>query len=145
MNSPVRNENASDPFEFSIRRFYDKNQLQEFVEINLLKLVDDQKYAFNAITESVLNHQRKVFFLNAPGGTGKTFLINFLLAQIRSSGKVALAVASSGIAATLFSGGRTAHSTFKLSLNVFFEREFFDSQKWPTWKNFSRNLICCVQ
>ena len=41
MNSPVRNENASDPFEFSIRRSYDNNQLQESVEINLPKLVDE--------------------------------------------------------------------------------------------------------
>ena len=47
-----------------------------------------------------------------------------LLAQIRSSGKVALAVASSGIAATLLSGGRTAHSTFKLPLNVLFDTEY---------------------
>ncbi|KAL4148388.1 hypothetical protein QTP88_002646 [Uroleucon formosanum] len=38
MNSPVRNENASDPFEFSILRSYDNNRLQEFVEINLPKL-----------------------------------------------------------------------------------------------------------
>ncbi|KAF0750621.1 ATP-dependent DNA helicase, partial [Aphis craccivora] len=52
MNSPVRNENASDPFEFSISRSYDNNRLQEFVEINLPKLVNDQKYAFNVITES---------------------------------------------------------------------------------------------
>jgi len=37
-----------------------------------------------------------------------------LLAQIRPPGNVALAVASSGLAATLLSGGRTAHSTFKL-------------------------------
>jgi hypothetical protein len=47
-----------------------------------------------------------------------------LLAQIRSSGKVALAVASSGIAAILLSGGRTAHSTFKLLLNVLFDTEY---------------------
>jgi hypothetical protein len=31
--------------------------IQEFVEINLPKLVNDQKYAFNVITESVMNHQ----------------------------------------------------------------------------------------
>jgi CRISPR/Cas system-associated endonuclease/helicase Cas3 len=79
MNSPVRNENASDSFEFSILRSYDYNRLQEFVKINLLKLVDDQKYAFDVITESVKNHQRRVFFLDAPDGTGKTFLINLLL------------------------------------------------------------------
>lgn len=58
------------------------------------------------------------FFLDAPGGTGKTFLISLILAKIRSQQKIALAVASSGIAATLLDGGRTAHSTFKLPLNV---------------------------
>jgi len=61
---------------------YDNNRLQEFVEINLPKLVNDQKYAFNVITESVMNHQGRVFFLDAPGGTAKTFLINLLLARI---------------------------------------------------------------
>uniref|UniRef100_A0A0L8I2A8 ATP-dependent DNA helicase n=1 Tax=Octopus bimaculoides TaxID=37653 RepID=A0A0L8I2A8_OCTBM len=54
---------------------------------------------------------------DAPGGTGKTLLINLLLAKVRQK-KIALAVASSGIAATLLTGGRTAHSTFKLPLNL---------------------------
>ena len=36
---------------------------------------------------------------------------------IFEGGKIALAVASSGIAATLLEGGKTAHSTFKLPLN----------------------------
>lgn len=58
------------------------------------------------------------FFLEAPGGTGKTFLISLILAHIRSRGQFALAVASSGIAATLLPGGRTAHSAFKLPLNL---------------------------
>jgi len=44
--------------------------------------------------------------------------LHFIRNQIRSSGKDALAVASSGIAATLLSGGITAHSTFKLPLNI---------------------------
>jgi len=46
----------------------------------------------------------------------KTFLINLLLAKVRYGGKIALAVASSGIAATLLVGARTAHYTFKLPL-----------------------------
>nr|KAI8748380.1 ATP-dependent DNA helicase PIF1 [Biomphalaria glabrata] len=61
---------------------------------------------------------RGIVFLDAPGGTGKTFLINLLLAKVRQQNKIALAVASSGIAATLLQGGRTAHSTFKLPLNL---------------------------
>ncbi|KAL4108018.1 hypothetical protein QTP88_018280 [Uroleucon formosanum] len=47
---------------------------------------------------------------------------NTAISKVR--GKVALAVASSGIAATLLSGGRTAHSTFKLPLNVLFDTEY---------------------
>ena len=56
--------------------------------------------------------------MDAPGGTGKTFLISLLRAEIRSKNGIALAIASSGIAATLLDGGRTAHSAFKLLLNI---------------------------
>ena len=52
-------------------------------------------------------------FLDAPGGTGKTFLIH--LTNVRFDRKIVLAVASSGIVATLLEGGRTTHSTFKTS------------------------------
>ena len=57
-------------------------------------------------------------FLDAPGGTGKTFLLNLLLAKIRMRRSIAIAMAFSGIAATLLDGGRTAHSTLKLPLNL---------------------------
>ncbi|XP_071582556.1 ATP-dependent DNA helicase pif1-like [Temnothorax nylanderi] len=67
---------------------------------------------------SVESGAGQVFFLDAPGGTGKTFLINLLLARVRSDRGIALAVASSGIAATLLEGGRTAHAAFKLPLNL---------------------------
>ena len=59
-----------------------------------------------------------VLFLDAPGGTGKTFLINLILFRMRSEGKIALATASRGIVATLLTGGRTLHSTFKISLDL---------------------------
>ena len=59
-----------------------------------------------------------MFFIDAPGGTGKTFLIGMFLAQVRRKKDIALAVASSGIAATLLPGGRTAHSTFKLPFDL---------------------------
>jgi len=56
-------------------------------------------------------------FLDVPGGTGKTFLLNLILAEIRKKGEIALAVASSGVAATLLHGGCTAHSALKLPLD----------------------------
>jgi hypothetical protein len=56
--------------------------------------------------------------LDAPGGTGKTFLITLILATIRSKNEITLALTSSGIAATLLEGGRIAHSALKLPLNM---------------------------
>ncbi|UYV71214.1 hypothetical protein LAZ67_8002211 [Cordylochernes scorpioides] len=64
------------------------------------------------------NNAGGLYFLDAPGGTGKTFLINLLLTKVRSTGDIALSTASTGIAATLLHGGRTAHSTFKLPLDL---------------------------
>eukprot|EP00918_Siedleckia_nematoides_P095730 GHVU01210061.1.p1 GENE.GHVU01210061.1~~GHVU01210061.1.p1 ORF type:complete len:483 (-),score=34.49 GHVU01210061.1:465-1856(-) len=54
----------------------------------------------------------------ASAGTGKTMLHNYLLDTCRLSGEVAIAVAISGIAASLLHGGRTFHSRFKCPLDV---------------------------
>ena len=48
------------------------------------------------------------------GGTGKTFCFNTILAHVRSQGRIALATASSGIAAILLMLGRTLHSRAKV-------------------------------
>ena len=55
-------------------------------------------------------------FIDAPGGTGKTFLLDALLSYVRKNRHIALATASSGIAATLLSLGSTAHSRLKLAI-----------------------------
>ena len=46
------------------------------------------------------------------------FLIEALLATVRGLGNIAMAVASSGIAAELLEGGRTAHSQFKIPIPI---------------------------
>ena len=51
-----------------------------------------------------------LLFIDAPGGTGKTYLINLILDTIRADGSLAIAVASSGVAAPLLHGGWMAHS-----------------------------------
>merc|ERR1712020_218977 len=68
--------------------------------------------------DSVNNGKGRLFFLEAPGGTGKTFVTSLLLAKVRQQDKIALAVASTGIASYLLPGGRTAHSMFKLPLDL---------------------------
>ncbi|XP_071719073.1 uncharacterized protein [Rutidosis leptorrhynchoides] len=57
-----------------------------------------------------------VFFLYGYGGTGKTFLWKTLTAALQSKEEIVLNVAKSGIAALLLSGGRTAHSRFRIPL-----------------------------
>ncbi|GJY00989.1 DNA helicase, partial [Tanacetum coccineum] len=52
------------------------------------------------------------------GGTGKTFLWKTIISSLRSQGKIVLAVAYSGIASLLLPSGRTAHSRFKLPLEL---------------------------
>ncbi|GBP83232.1 hypothetical protein EVAR_64741_1 [Eumeta japonica] len=64
------------------------------------------------------NKELRVMEAVSGGSGGIYFLISLLLAKIRSQNEVALALASSGIAATLFEGGRSAHSALKLPLNM---------------------------
>jgi hypothetical protein len=97
---------------------YNLNELKKYVSTNEPLLVIDQKAAYNAILHLINKKQGGLIFLDAPGGTGKTFVINLLLAKIRQQSKIAIAVASSGIAATLLEGGRTAHSGLKLPFNL---------------------------
>lgn len=113
--SPVRTQNNT--IDTMVQQ-YNRNDLTAFVNDNVPKLVPDQRHAYETIVDSVNNNMGRLFFLDAPGGTGKTFLANLILAKIRQSGKIAIAVASSGIAATLLNEGKTAHSTFKLPLSV---------------------------
>ncbi|CAN1185183.1 ATP-dependent DNA helicase PIF1 [Linum perenne] len=81
-------------------------------------LNSSQLTAYAAINELVSKNQGKFFFLHGHGGTGKTFLYNCIISKIRSKGKIVLVVASSEIAATLLPDGVTAHSRFKIPLEV---------------------------
>ncbi|XP_035545198.1 ATP-dependent DNA helicase pif1-like [Juglans regia] len=78
----------------------------------------EQKHAYNLILETLLLNKSAAFFIDGPAGTGKTFLYKALLAEIRSKHIIALATASSGVAASILPGGRTEHSRFKIPLNI---------------------------
>ena len=70
------------------------------------------------IMDSVENNLGKSYFLYSAGECGKTFVCNTIAAAVRAQHRVALTVASSGIAALLLVGGRTAHSRFKIPIPV---------------------------
>lgn len=120
MQRPTRTEHYESDRDLHRERYYNICELEIFLTANIPLLQTDQRTTYEIIMEAVVNKSGGLFFIDAPGGTGKTFLISLLLAKIRSQSKIALAVASSGIAATLLDGGRTAHSAFKLPLNVQF-------------------------
>ncbi|XP_009761464.1 uncharacterized protein LOC107792386 [Nicotiana tabacum] len=73
---------------------------------------------YNIITKRVFSNKAGTFFIDGPGGTGKIFLYHALLATVRSKGYIALATTTSGVAASILPGGRTAHSHFKIPINT---------------------------
>ena len=87
---------------------YDVGALQHFLQENLTKLNAVQAQVFHAAMHSVDNSSGHIIGLD-----GKTFLLSTLLAAVRANRKVALATATSGIAATLLLNGRTLHSRCK--------------------------------
>jgi len=96
---------------------YDHAEQREKAEENIHKMNQEQRGAFDAIIDSVLNNPQ-TFFLHGPAGTGKTFCYKTICYHLRGQGKIVLCVASSGIASLLLPGGRTAHSTFKIPIQL---------------------------
>jgi lysophospholipid acyltransferase (LPLAT)-like uncharacterized protein len=78
----------------------------------------EQREGFDEILQHVRANKSQVLFVDGPGGTGKTFLYKALLARVRSEGLIAIATATSGIAASILPGGRTAHSRFKIPIKI---------------------------
>jgi len=113
---PNRSEESVRNMEYLREISYENNEI--IVSNNESLLTVEQNEVFKKILCSIESAIGEIFFLDAPGGTGKTFLLNLLLAKVRQSKNIALAVASSGIAATLLTGGRTAHSAFKLPFDL---------------------------
>ena len=74
--------------------------------VNIELLTPKQHESYDAIMGAVQTKTPGVFFIDGPIGAGKTFLYCALLAKARSDDRIALATASSGIAAILMRGGR---------------------------------------
>ncbi|GKF24038.1 DNA helicase, partial [Tanacetum coccineum] len=82
------------------------------------KLNSCQRTIFNLIIEAVAARKQELLFVYGHGSTGKTFLWKTIIYALRAEGKIVLAVASSGIASLLLPLGRTAHSRFKMPLDL---------------------------
>ncbi|GJW14973.1 ATP-dependent DNA helicase PIF1-like protein [Tanacetum coccineum] len=78
----------------------------------------EQRLIYEQVIESVYNQKGQFSFIHGPGGTGKTILYKTIIARLRSTRMIVLAVASSGITSLLLPGGRTAHSRFVIPLEL---------------------------
>jgi PIF1-like helicase len=87
-------------------------------ERNYMTLLPSQKEFVDSVISAIERNQGYGSFVDAPGGTGKTYCLNRLLAFARGNGYETIAVASSGIASNLLSGGHTFYSTFKVPLKI---------------------------
>jgi hypothetical protein len=125
--NPNYNPNDTLLNNFELNRFiraeteYNREVLIEYVQIAVAKLNPEQFEIYNQIIYNTkpTGKSGNLYFVDGPGGTGKTFLYNTILAKKRAEGKIALAVATSGIAANLLDGGKTAHSVFRIPLQIY--------------------------
>ncbi|XP_065370863.1 uncharacterized protein LOC135963006 [Calliphora vicina] len=124
MISPIRSRTDAHDQDLRRERDYNTQDLESLLEENLPHLQQEQRIAYNTTMAAISNKHGGLYFIDAPGGTGKTFLISLILAKVRSQKHIALAIASSGIAATLLDGGRTAHSALKLPLKPQFYEDY---------------------
>ena len=83
------------------------NNEQTAIVISVLDAVHKNKY-----------DQPNLFFIDGPGGTGKTFCYNYLINELCSHDKKVSTCAWTGIAATLLTCGQTVHSLFKLPVPI---------------------------
>ncbi|XP_074373688.1 uncharacterized protein LOC141714039 [Apium graveolens] len=97
---------------------YDRQEMHSEYSRLQGKFNEQQEKNFHDVMDSVESKQGGVYFVYGSGGCGKTYLWRTIICKLRSEGKIVLPVASSGIAATLLPGGRTAHSRFKIPINL---------------------------
>ncbi|MBW0548783.1 hypothetical protein O181_088498 [Austropuccinia psidii MF-1] len=81
-------------------------------------LTSQKSKVFNEFTNAMSSSLQYLGFVDGPGGSGKTYLINCILKQCKNMGKKAYAVCASGIEALLLIDGMTAHSAFAIPLTL---------------------------
>ncbi|XP_076893525.1 uncharacterized protein LOC143545531 [Bidens hawaiensis] len=97
---------------------YDREELAQQHNLYIQSLHPQQQEVYDHVTTSLEANNQVLAFVYGHGGTGKTFLWTTITSYLRSQGKVVLTVAASGIASLLLPSGRTAHSRFKIPIDL---------------------------
>ena len=61
----------------------------------------------------------RYFFIEGPGGSGKTFVYSTIYHLLKSEKKEVCSMAYTGIAAILLPGGKTVHKTFGIPVPTY--------------------------
>ena len=79
----------------------------------------DQRKAYDLVVDSLTNRKkRSLACIDAPGGTGKTYLLNTIAKSVATLGKKVVCTASSGVASLLLINGKTLYSAFNIPLAI---------------------------
>ncbi|XP_071689999.1 uncharacterized protein [Rutidosis leptorrhynchoides] len=97
---------------------YDRDVMATDYEMLISQLNTKQKIIHDLVVNALANNNQELLFVYGHGGTGKTFVWKTIISYMRAKGNIVLAVASSGIASLLLPSGSTAHSRFKLPINL---------------------------
>jgi len=100
--------------EIAQQRNYNRKSEQLLADEGFHSLNNDQKDAFHWMWNSIANNEGKIFFIDGPGGTGKTYLYELICHVMQAQALIVLHVASTGLACLLLPGGQTAQSMFKI-------------------------------
>ena len=116
----VESLTSNEPVIIREEKDFDVAELKERAEEVREKLTEAQREVFDTIMNAVKEETPLQLFVDARAGCGKTFVLNGVLDAVRSlepGGCVALAMATTGIAANLLHMGRTFHSRMKAPLS----------------------------
>ncbi len=61
---------------------YDRDVLRGYIDQNLSRLNICQEIAITVVFNAIAQGEGAIFFLDGPGGSGKTFVYNVLLASV---------------------------------------------------------------
>ncbi|UYV84552.1 hypothetical protein LAZ67_X002596 [Cordylochernes scorpioides] len=99
---------------------------EEYISDTEVLLAADKMKSFNAEQTAAYDQimaavkdvtmRPKCFFIDGPGGSGKTYLYTTLMHSVRGMNQVVLPAATTGIAANLLQGGKTMHSLYGLPI-----------------------------
>ncbi|XP_012561569.1 ATP-dependent DNA helicase pif1-like [Hydra vulgaris] len=107
-------ENLNDNVQQSID---EANRMRPLLNVNQLNVSNAVLAALNE-QPCVENQHSRLFFMDGPAGSGKTFTYNYLFAEMSSRGVKSATAAWTGIATTLFTNGSTLHGLFKLPVPI---------------------------